>query len=263
MDGTAKILVASYPIGQVVWARYFFHLLTLLPLFILFGQKPKLKQKRVGLQILRAFFLLGDTAFFFAALFFIPLANGKAVFFVSPIIMTALAPIFLRERVGYHRWVAVLVGFSGTLFILKPDNEGEFLGYCLALGSACFYAFYLLLTRKLSTSSSPLDTLLFTALVGTVVMTVALPFSWTMPNLNGWLLMLAMGLLGTLSHFFIIKAFEAGNVSQLAPFSYAEIVSATIFGVVVFGDFPNFSTWIGIALVIGCGVYIAKRQHKR
>lgn len=262
MDGTAKLLIANYPLIQVVWGRYFFHLLTLLPMFIIFRQRPSPVPKRIGLQLVRTLFLLGDTALFFGALYFIPLANGKAVFFVAPLIMTALAPMILKEKVGIHRWAAVLVGFSGTLFILNPEAEGETLGYLLAFGSASFYAIYLLLTRKLTTASSPLNTLLFTAIVSTLILTCFLPFGWVMPDMTGWLLMLATGLLGTLSHFFIIKAFEGGDASRLAPFTYAEIISATLFGVVVFGDFPGPTTWIGISIVVASGLYILRRERK-
>lgn len=262
MDGTAKVLVATYPVEQVVWGRYFFHLITLIPLFLFLRQKPSLKPKRIGLQLTRALFLLADTALFFGALFFIPLANGTAVFFTSPLIMTALAPLILREKVGYHRWGAVLVGFLGALFVLKPSADGEFIGYLMALGSALFYALYLLLTRKLSNSSTPLDTLLFTAIVGTVIMSLFLPLNWVMPDTKGWALMLITGLLGTLSHFFIIKALDRGDASQLASFMYAEIISATIFGIIVFGDFPGILTWIGMTIVVISGLYILKRQQK-
>ncbi len=261
MDGTAKLLIVDYSLGQVIWGRYFFHLLSLIPLFILLKQKPTLRPKKTGLQLARALFLLGDTALFFAALFFIPLAMGKAIFFAAPLIMTALAPLLLNEKVGYHRWGAVLIGFSGTLFIINPGPGGDVFGYLLAFGAAAFYAIYLLLTRKLSTSSSPLNMLLFTAVVGTVIMTFVLPFIWIMPDLKGWLLMLATGLLGTLSHFLLIKAFEKGNASSLAPLSYTEIVSATIFGVIVFGNFPDLWTWIGISIVIASGIYILNRQR--
>ncbi|MBL4739823.1 MAG: DMT family transporter [Sneathiella sp.] len=262
MDGTAKLLISDYSLVQVVWGRYFFHLLTLLPLFIIFRQKPSPIPKRIGLQLTRTLVLLGDTALFFGALIFIPLASGKAVFFVAPLIMTALAPFILKEKVGVHRWGAVIVGFSGTLFILSPEGEGEIVGYLLAFGAASFYAIYLLLTRKITTASSPLDTLLFTAVLSTVILSCLLPFYWVMPDLDGWLLMLATGLLGTLSHFFIIKAFEGGDASQLAPFAYAEIISATLFGVIVFGDFPGPTTWIGISIVVASGLYILRRERK-
>jgi len=256
------MLVKDYPVLQVVWGRYFFHLLTLLPLFFIFNERINLKPGKIKLQLTRALFLLGDTALFFAALAFIPLANGKAVFFVSPLIMTALAPFVLNEKVGRHRWIAVLVGFSGTLFILKPEAEGEWAGYLLAFGSAVLYAIYLLLTRKLSAAASPLGTLLFTAVTGTAVMSFFLPLNWTAPDVAGWGLMLTTGLLGTLSHFFIIKAFEGGDASKLAPFAYAEILSATVFGMIVFNQFPGILVWVGISIVVSSGLYILKRERR-
>lgn len=263
MDGTAKLLVEHYPVAQVVWGRYFFHLLSIFPLFLIFRVKIKLRPADLGIQITRALFLLGDTALFFAALSFIPLTNGKAVFFVSPLIMTMLAPFLLSEKVGFHRWAAVIVGFAGTVFILRPEAEGEIFGYVLAFGSATFYAIYLLLTRKVSQGTAPLNTLLFTAIIGTVIMTAFLPFFWITPDLYGLGLMILTGLLGTLSHFFIIKAFEGGDASSLAPFSYAEIISATLFGLIVFGHLPSPMTWIGIAIVVASGLYIFHRERIR
>ncbi len=261
MDGTAKLLVADYSVVQVVWGRYFFHLLSLFPLFFFFKVRIRLRPDDLSIQIARAIFLLADTALFFAALSFIPLTNGKAVFFVSPLIMTALAPLILSEKVGFHRWVAVIVGFSGTLFILRPEADGEFLGYLLAFGSAAFYALYLLLTRKISGQTAPLNTLLFTAMIGTLVMTAILPLYWITPDLLGLGLMVLTGVLGTLSHFFIIKAFESGDASSLAPFSYAEIVSATLFGMIVFGHLPGPFTWIGIMIVSVSGLYVFHRER--
>ncbi|MEH6494953.1 MAG: DMT family transporter, partial [Pseudomonas marincola] len=154
-------------------------------------------------------------------------------------------------------------GFSGTLLILQPEADGEWFGYLLAFGAAAFYAIYLLLTRKLAATSSPLNTLLYTAIIGTLIMSIVVPFEWTTPDLRGWLLMLATGVIGTLSHFFIIKAFEGGDASHLAPFTYSEIISATLFGVIVFGQFPGISTWIGISIVMASGLYIFKREQKQ
>lgn len=263
MDGTAKFLTKDYDVAQVVWARYVFHLITLIPLLIFSGQLQRAWPKNLRLQITRAAFLLGDTFLFFAALALIPLANGKAVFFVAPLIMTALSPWILKEKVGLRRWSAVAVGFVGALVILRPDLEGISWGYALALGSAILYALYLLYTRKLSQSSPPLVTLLVTALFGTAVMSVIVIFYWKMPDLNGWGLMLVMGALGTFSHYLIIKAFEFGEVPMLAPFTYAEIISATLFGLIVFGQFPELWTWIGIVIVVASGIYISQREWKK
>lgn len=262
MDGTAKLLTQSFDVVQVVWARYAFHFLTLIPLLAMSNQIEFCIPKNFKLQIVRAAFLLGDTFLFFAALALIPLANGKAVFFVAPLIMTALSPFILKEKVGQRRWTAVFIGFAGALVILRPDIQGISWGYALALASAALYALYLLYTRKLAKSSPPLVTLLVTAVFGTAIMSAVVPFYWTAPDLTGWLLMLAMGALGTVSHYLIIKAFELGEMPMLAPFTYAEIVSASIFGLIVFGQFPDLWTWIGITIVIASGIYISRREFK-
>ncbi|MEH6497646.1 MAG: DMT family transporter [Sneathiella sp.] len=263
MDGTAKLLTQSFDVVQVVWARYAFHFLTLIPLLAMSNQIEFSIPKNFKLQIVRAAFLLGDTFLFFAALALIPLANGKAVFFVAPLIMTALSPFILKEKVGRRRWTAVFIGFAGALVILRPDIQGISWGYALALASAVLYALYLLYTRKLAKSSPPLVTLLVTAIFGTAIMSAVVPFYWSSPDLTGWLLMLAMGALGTVSHYLIIKAFELGEMPMLAPFTYAEIVSASVFGLIVFGQFPDLWTWIGITIVIASGVYISRREFKR
>ncbi|USG61776.1 DMT family transporter [Sneathiella marina] len=263
MDGTAKLLMQDFDVVQVVWARYAFHFLTLIPLLAMSGQIKLSIPTNIRLQLVRAAFLLGDTFLFFAALALIPLANGKAVFFVAPLVMTALSPLILKEKVGRRRWTAVAIGFLGALVILRPDVQGISWGYALALASAVLYALYLLYTRKLAKSSPPMVTLLVTAIFGTVIMSVAVPFYWTAPDLTGWLLMLAMGALGTVSHYLIIKAFEWGEMPMLAPFTYAEIVSASLFGLMVFGQFPDLWTWIGITIVIVSGIYISRREFKR
>lgn len=260
MDGTAKLLTQNFHVVQVVWARYAFHFLTLIPLLVVSGQIEIRIPANLRLQLVRAAFLLGDTFLFFAALTFIPLANGKAVFFIAPLVMTALSPLILNEKVGRRRWVAVIVGFLGAIVILRPDVQGISWGYMLAIGSAVLYALYLLYTRRLAKSSSPMVTLLVTAVFGTAIMTAIVPFYWTAPGTKDWLLMLAMGSLGTLSHYLIIKAFEWGEMPMLAPFTYAEIVSASIFGLIVFGQFPDLWTWVGIAIVIVSGVYISQRE---
>jgi drug/metabolite transporter (DMT)-like permease len=262
MDGTAKLLTQNFHVVQVVWARYAFHLLTLIPLLVISGHIKLRFPAKLKLQLVRAAFLLGDTFLFFAALALIPLANGKAVFFMAPLVMTALSPLILNEKVGPRRWIAVIIGFLGAIVILRPDIQGISWGYILALGSAILYALYLLYTRRLSKSSPPMVTLLVTALFGTTIMTAIVPFYWITPDTMDWLLMLIMGSLGTLSHYLIIKAFEWGEMPLLAPFTYAEIVSASIFGLIVFGQFPDFWTWVGITIVINSGIYISRREFK-
>ena len=262
MDGIAKYLSASYPVSQVVWARYFFHLLVLLPL-VLWHHGPRgLMPRNPAVQVLRSAFLLLSTIFFFAAIALIPLADAIALVFVSPLLVTAFSPLILGEQVGLRRWSAVIVGFVGACIVFRPGFGMLQWGSLLALAAGSTYAFYVLMTRKLSGSAPPLVTLFYTALLGGAVMTAVMPFAWVAPSHQDLALMVAMGVIAACGHFLIIKAFEKAPASLLAPYGYSEIVMATLVGYVAFGDFPDHWTWIGIAIIVCSGIYISLREQR-
>lgn len=262
MDGVAKHLSGSFPVLQVVWARYFFHLLILLPVVLWRHGANALLLRRPWLQIVRGGFLLGSTILFFAAIAVMPIADALALVFVAPLVVTALSPLILGERVGPRRWIAVSVGFAGVLVIVRPGLGAFQPGMLLALGAGVIYAFYSLATRKLSGSAPPLVTLAYTALLGALVMTAAVPAVWTPPDTTDLLWMVLMGALAAGGHFLVIKSFEYAEASLLAPLGYSEIVMATVVGYVFFGDFPDGWTWLGVAIVIASGVYVSVRERK-
>jgi len=263
MDGIAKYLSADFPVSQVVWARYFFHLAILLPLVLWLHGKRGLVPRRPLVQLLRSSFLLCSTILFFAAIALIPLADAIALVFISPLIVTACSPFVLGEQVGVRRWSAVLIGFLGALIVFRPGLGVFQLGSLLAVGAGSTYACYILATRKLSGSAPPLVTLLQTAVVGAVVMSLVVPFTWVAPGPRELALMAAMGAIAAGGHFLIIKAFERAPASLLAPYGYSEIVMATLIGYVAFGDFPDHWTWLGIAVIVIAGVYISLRERRR
>jgi drug/metabolite transporter (DMT)-like permease len=261
-NGTAKYLSADYPVAQVVWARYFFHLAVLLPL-VLWRYGPRvLVPPRFRLQLLRGTLLVADTFLFFAALALIPLADTLALTFVAPLILTALSALALGEQVGLRRWSAVAVGFVGTLIIVRPGFAAFEPGALLAIGAGMAYAVYQLLTRKLAGSAPPLVTLGYTALVGTLVMTAALPAYWVTPSLVDFALMVGMGATAAVAHFLIISAFERAQASLLAPFNYCEMIGAVTIGYLVFGDFPDSWTWLGVLILVASGIYISWRERR-
>lgn len=262
MDGIAKYLSDSYPVSQVVWARYFFHLVILLPLVAWRHGRHGLIPQKPGVQVLRSAFLLLSTIFFFAAIALIPLADAIALVFVSPLIVTAFSPLVLGEHVGLRRWSAVLVGFVGALIVFRPGLGALQWGSLLALCAGSTYAFYVLMTRKLSGSAPPLVTLFYTALLGAAVMSAVMPFTWVQPGARDLALMVTMGAIAASGHFLIIKAFEKAPASLLAPYGYSEIVMATIVGYVAFGDFPDHWTWVGIAVIVCSGIYISLRERR-
>ena len=263
MDATAKLLTERYHMVQLVWARYFFHLLLLLPYVLLRHGVRVFRPGRPLLQVVRSSLLMVSTGLFFIAIAFMPLADAIAVVFVYPFIITALSPWVLGERVGVWRWGAVAVGFIGTLIIIRPGLGVASPGVPFALAAGSVYACYVLSTRKLAGVDPPLVTLAFTGLVGAVVSSALLPFFWITPELGDWPLMLLMGFCAAVGHFGIILAHEKATAAQLAPIGYAEIVSTSILGYLYFGDFPDAITWLGIAIVVASGVVISIRETRR
>mgnify|MGYP002632171635 CR=1 FL=1 len=263
MDVIAKLLSARYPIFEIVWARYFFHLLIILPVLLWRHKIAGLWPSRPGLQIIRGGLLLVSTFLFFAAIAKMPIADALALVFISPLLVTALSPVLLGETVGIRRWTAVFFGFIGALIIVRPGFTVIGTGALLALGAGVVYALYVVATRKLAGSAPPLVTLAYTALLGAIIMTVVvLMFQWVPPSPADWLLMGAMGAVAAAGHYLLIKAFEHAPASVLAPFGYTEIIMATFAGYAFFGDFPDHWTWLGVMVIIISGVYISLRERR-
>ncbi len=262
MDGVAKHLSATYPVAQVVWARYLFHLAVLVPVALARYGRRIVRPPRLPVQLLRGTLLLASTALFFAAIARMPMANTLALFFVSPLVVTVLAARLLGERVGAWRWLAVLVGFAGVLAILRPGSGMMHGAALLAIGAGTVHGLYMVTTRQLAGTSEPLVTLLYTALVGAVVMSLVVPFVWRLPTPLDMALMVLLGLLAAGGHFSIIQAFDRATASWLAPLAYAEIVTSTLVGYIGFGDFPDGFTWLGIAVIVAAGVAISLRERR-
>jgi drug/metabolite transporter (DMT)-like permease len=262
MDALAKHLSQSYPVPQVVWARYVFHVLLLA---LLLGGRVRgvLRTRRLGLQLLRSVFLLGATGLFFTALSFIPLADASAIMFVAPILVTALALPLLGEHVGPRRWASVVVGFGGALIIIRPGGEGMEPTALFALGAATSYAFYQIATRRLAHSDRPLTTLAYSALLGALATSAVVPAFWVAPDWTGWAGMVGLGLFGGTGHFALIKAFETAPAATVTPFGYAALIWATAYGFVLFGDLPDLWTVLGAAIIAASGLYIFHRERAR
>ncbi|WP_282606857.1 DMT family transporter [Pelagibius sp. Alg239-R121] len=260
MDTAAKHLTQSYPVLQVVWARYFFHAL-LLALYLNRRIPGLMRTKRLGIQLFRSLLLLVTTVLFFTGISLIPLADASAIMFVAPIIVTALSMPLLKEKVGPRRWVSIVVGFIGALIIIRPGGETVQIAALLPFCAACCYALYQIITRSLSHSDQPLTTLAYTALVGAVVMCFVAPFNWQSPDTNGWLLMILIGFLGGISQFTLIKAFQSAPAAAVTPFSYSSLIWATFYGFIVFGDLPDQPTVAGALIIAASGLYIFHREN--
>lgn len=265
MDAIAKWLSASYPVLQISWARFFFHFLFMAPLVFWRHGLKVFRLPHQGLQVLRGGFLLGATIAFFTALSSLPMADTLALVFISPMIVTLLSPWLLKEKVGWRRLLAVVVGFAGVLVIVRPGFAEIGVGTLAGLACGLCFSFYVIATRKLAGTAPPLVTLGYTALFGCVAMSVVMLAGgeevWRTPDGEGLALMAAIGVAAAAGHFLVIKAYEYAEASLLAPFGYTEMVATATLGYIVFGDFPDEWTWLGIAIIVGSGVYIALRER--
>ncbi len=262
LDTMAKYLSQSYPVLQIVWARYFFHVL-ILGTFLAPRLISLLRTNRLGLQILRSIFLLGATGFFFTAISFMPLANASAIMFVSPLLVTALSTPLLGERVGPHRWASVVVGFVGAIIIIRPGSAAMEPAALLALGAACSYSLYQITTRRLAGVDRPLTTLAYSASVGTLVTGFGVPLVWVPPAVEAWIGFVMLGVLGAIGHFALIKAFETAPAATVTPFSYSSLIWATLLGFVVFDELPDGWTVFGAVIIAASGLYIVHRERVR
>ena len=263
LDAIAKHLSASLPILEIVWARYAFHLVVLLPVVLWRHQLRELRPRAPLLHVARGVILVGSTAFFFVAISRMAIADALSILFVAPLIVTALSPFLLGEHVGPRRWTAVIVGFLGGVIIIRP-GFGVFDDAALwALAAGLGYALFLIVTRKLSGRSPPLITLTMTAAFGALATSVVVPFNWVPPSALQWGLLAAMGVVVFGSDLMMIKAFDHAPASLLAPILYFEIVMSTIVSYVFFSDFPDRWTWLGVSIVIASGIYISVRERHR
>ena len=261
MDTIAKYLSAELSFFQITWARYFFTVFFTLPFMVFFFRKNLTWTSQPKLQIFRGLTLFFANILFFYSISIISMAKALTLAFVAPLITTALSPIFLGEKVGFRRWSAVIIGFVGSLIVIRPGFIEFNLATVAALGTGFFYGIYLVITRKLHTSDSPLLTLLLTGVVGAVVASFLVPVVWINPTFNQWALLALMGIFACLGHLFLILSLKYADASKLAPFGYFEIVTNVILGYYYFGDFPHYWTWVGLTIIICSGVYITFRER--
>lgn len=272
LDSLAKETALFLPVLQVAWGRYVFHFL-FLPFY---GDRPFARAswsaagwrrifatRHLALQILRSVLLLAATLFFFGALHYVPLADAGAVAFLEPLLITALGHFFMKEKVGLRRWAAVVVGLIGVMVVIRPGFGMAHWGVLLALGSAACGSVYATLTRTVSREDSAATSLAYSGLAGVVGLSLAMPFVWQPVDGALWLMFFGLGISGGLGHFLMIKAFALAPGGTLAPFIYVQILWMVLVGWLWFGDWPVASTWVGIALIVGSGLYALHRERVR
>ena len=261
MDGFAKYLSDDLPILQITWARYFFTVAFVFPIMLFFYKKQLVWSDKPKLQIFRGLILLSANICFFYAISVISLAKALTLAFIAPLIVTAFSPILLGEKVGFRRWTAVVVGFIGSLVVIRPGFVELNFASLAALGTGILYGFYLIITRKLSTSDNPLLTLLMTGMVGAILVSAIIPFYWVKPSLNQWSLMAGIGVFACIGHLFLILSLKYADASKLAPLGYTEIIPNVLIGYYFFSELPDKWTYVGLLIIILSGLYISRREY--
>ncbi len=262
---------ADIPVFQISASRFVLQALFLLPFAIYYGLLRWPKKVEAALHLLRGSLILIATSFFFAALKYMPIADAISIFFIEPFILTLLGALLLGEPVGWRRIIACLVGFGGALLVIQPQYETVGLAAAFPIGTAICFAFYLLLTRKMTQDAHPITIQIFTSCAAFIVIAPILYImrDSALPELHlividdyQLFLLVGVGIAATIAHMFLTFAFRLAAVSILAPLQYLEIVAATIFGLLIFDDFPNQITFLGIAIIVGSGLFVLMRERK-
>jgi drug/metabolite transporter (DMT)-like permease len=262
MDTIAKYLSQWYPVPGIVWARYAINLGILLAWFAARGELGRLRTARPGIQLARGFLLAAATSLYFTSLKVLPLADAAAIGFVMPLFVAVLAVPMLAERLDLSRGIAILVGLVGALLIVRPGSDVFTLYALLPVAMAICNALYQILTRKVAGQEHPLTSLVWGAIVGAVLLSAVAPYYWVTPTQAWhWVLLGIIGLLASIGHYLLIKAYDYANATLLAPFNYTVMLWAVLLGYLVFGHLPDGWSVMGMAVIVASGLYVAARQR--
>ena len=258
-DAMGKFLVATYSVGQLLLLRACAALIVLLPM--VWWQREAFTQlERPWLQLLRVTLSTLEVAAFFLATVYLPLADVVTYYLACPIFVTALSAIILRERVGWRRWSAILIGFLGVVIALRPSAQTISAPAMIALGGSLSFAVLMLITRSLR--ATPDVVMASSQFAGTFLLgAVISPIGWVTPSAGSLVLFAAAGLISVSALFCVNRSLKLAPASVVVPYQYSMIVWAVMFGLAVFGDVPSWNTIAGVTIIIGAGLYIFLRER--
>jgi drug/metabolite transporter (DMT)-like permease len=258
MNGLVQVLSERYTTEQVVWARSASHLVFVLALFAPRYGAALVRTSTPGWQIVRSAVHLGSMICFFTGVKYLPLAKASSISFLAPFFVALLAWPMLGERITAGRMGAVMVAMLGAVIVIRPGSEVFHWASLFMLGSAFCYGLYQILTRRVARHDSAETSAVYSALVGTVVMSVVAPFVWV--PVAGWTdaaLLFSLGIIGGLGHYFVARAMVHAQANIVAPFGYWQLVGAVIVGYLISGYLPDAFTWLGAGIIVCAGIYIA------
>ena len=262
MDATVKALAPRIGVLPTLWARYAGQMLLVLILIA-----PRLRKvvrtKYPKLQFLRSLLLMGATGFFFTGISLIPLSDAAALMAVNPVLITLGAALFLGEALGPRRIAGIAIAMLGALIVIQPGASVFSPAALLPLAAALCYSAYALLTRRVGPDEDVWTSLFYTALVGTFLLSLAVPYAWVTPEGTAIALMALAALFGTIGQLFIIRSFSTGEAAMLAPYSYTGLIFAALWGALLFGEWPDIWTMAGALVIAGAGLYVWHRETYR
>ena len=264
LNAMSKTLSATYPVIEVIWARYFFAFIFMLAMFLPRSGRELFRIRRLDTQVLRGLLLFFSSYLYFHGIAYLPLATAASISLSSPIIVTALSSRLLGESVGPRRWAAVVVGFVGALIVVRPGHAAFDWHVLLIVASTVSSAFYQIFSRRYGQTERPDASATVATIVGTVAASPFLPFEWVTPAW-GWdlALFVGMGVMAGTGHYFLTIAYSQAPAAVVSPFNYTQLIGAALLGYLIFQDLPDLWTWVGAAVIISSGLYIGYRERVR
>ena len=264
VDTICKLFTKDLHSIQLVWGYFVGINLILWIFFFLKGEKlSKLRATdRPFLQIIRPAFLVCSISSLFVGLTYLPIAEATAIGFVAPLFITALSVPILREKVGIHRWSAVVIGFLGVIIIVRPGTEFWHIASIMPLLGAFFFALFQIFTRLLSTTENTYTTLFYTGIGGLGWSSLMVPFVWSPMLRIHFFVFFSIGIMGAIAHLCMISAFDRAEASFLAPYNYTKLLWVAVLGYIIFGDIPSLEMWLGAFIIVSAGFYVFSREKK-
>lgn len=261
-DVLGKWLVATYSVSQILFLRGIAALLILSPFIVRAGLDAFRRAPQRRLQVLRAVLSTTEVACFYFSVWYLPLADAMTFYLAGPIYVTAMSALFLGEKVGIHRWSAVLVGFVGVVIALNPSVGSLGVGSLIALAGSSIYAIFMVVTRQVK--STPNVVLAAAQATGGLSFgAIGAPFTWVAIESGAHiLLLLLLGAVSIVAIIFVNQSLRLAPASVVVPYQYTLIIFAVIFGYVFFGDAPQLHTLIGAAIIVASGLYIFLREQR-